>query len=190
MKSRNKWNGNSLGNNMPKNKQKQSEYEPLRTGWIKLDLQEAWREFISRYDYDLFVTLTFRDEIKPWIAKKRFEKWLESLNLELFGEEYKQEGLGIRYALSIEYQKRGILHFHALLGAKGLKEINREYMAKLWKTNGQRKDKAGPLLDRIVNGHAVIKPYDPAGGAIRYMTKHIRKGVEPDIFIPRIEREG
>jgi hypothetical protein len=162
-------------NNKPDSEQKQSEYKPLRTGWFKRDLQEDWVELISRYDFDLFATLTFRDEIEPWMAEKRFKKWLGSLNRALFGWRYKRQGLGIRCSVAYEYQKRGTLHFHALLGAEGLKELNREHMAELWKTNGQRDKKTGTLVDRIVNGNAVIDIYDPARGAIQYMTKHIFK---------------
>jgi hypothetical protein len=120
----------------------------------------------------------------------RFEKWLGSLNHALFGWRYRRQGKGIRYATAYEYQKRGTLHFHALLGAKGLKELDREYMAKLWKCNGQRNKKTGTLIDRIVNGHAVIDIYDPARGAIQYMTKHIYKDGELDMSAPRKERVG
>jgi hypothetical protein len=176
-------------NNKPDSEQKQSEYKPLKTGCFKRDLQKEWQEFISRYDFDLFVTLTFREDIERWKAEKRFEKWLGSFNCELFGWRYRRKGLGIRYAVAYEYQKRGTLHFHALLGAEGLKELNREYMAKLWKSNGQLDKKTGSLVDRIVNGHAVIDIYDPARGAIQYMTKHIFKDGVLDIFVPRKERE-
>ena len=70
-----------IDNDKPDSKQKQREYKPLKTGWPKLDLQKGWQEFISRYDFDLFVTFTFRDEIKLWKAKMRFKKWLGSLDL-------------------------------------------------------------------------------------------------------------
>lgn len=136
-----------------------------------------------------FVTLTFREDIERSKADKRFEKWLGSFNCELFGWRYRRKGLGIRYAVAYEYQNRGTLHFHALLGAEGLKELNREHMAKLWKSNGQLDKKTGSLVDRIVNGHAVIDIYDPARGAIKYMTKHIFKDGVLDIFVPRKERE-
>lgn len=163
----------------------------------KRNEQKAWIELISRYEYDLFVTLTFREETKRCLAEKRFEKWLGSLNKELFGWRYRLKGLGIRYAVVYENQKRGTLHLHALLGAEGLKEENMkhlaklkmEYWAKLWKCNGQR-DKNGNLLRRIVNGHAVIDFYDPERGAIQYMTKHIFNGAEIDIFVPQNERVG
>jgi hypothetical protein len=162
-------------------------YKPTKLYWYMRELQKEWREFISRYDFDLFVTLTFREDTEPWLAKKRFEKWIVSLNKELFGWRYKQRGRGIRYAVVYESQKRGTLHMHALLGADELKELDREYMAELWKCNGQQKN--GNLLNRIVNGHAVIDIYDPKRGAIQYMTKHINKGGEPDIDVPRKERE-
>jgi hypothetical protein len=137
--------------------------------------KEEWQEFISRYEFDLFVTLTFREDIERSKADKRFEKWLGSFNCELFGWRYRRKGLGIRYAVAYEYQKRGTLHFHALLGAEGLKELNREHMAKLWKSNGQLDKKTGSLVDRIVNVHAEIDIYDPTRGAIKYMTKHLFK---------------
>ena len=180
---------NSRTNKKHDSKQKQRENKPLRADWFKLELREGWLELISRYEYDLFVTLTFQEYIKPWKAKKRFEKWIAALNKDLFGRRYKQRGRGIRYAVVYGNQKRGTLHFHALLGAKGLKELDREYMAMLWKNNGQRNEKTETLLDRIVNGHAVIDVYDPKRGGKRYLTNHIFQGGEFDIFVPRRERE-
>ncbi|MCH7520033.1 MAG: hypothetical protein IH964_13565 [Candidatus Dadabacteria bacterium] len=156
----------------------------------KPDLQKGWLELTSRYEFDLFVTLTFREDTERWLAKKRFEKWLVSLNKDLFGRRYEQRGRGIRYVVVYGNQKRGTLHFHALLGAKGLKELDREYMAELWKCNGQQNKKTGTLLNRIVNGHAVIDIYDPARGAKHYLINHIFQGGEPDIFVPRKERVG
>jgi len=170
--------------NKPDSEQKESKYKPLKTGYFKLDLQNGWLDFISRYDFDLYATFTFRDEIKPWKAEKRFQKWLGSLNCTLFGWRYSRKGLGIRYAVAYEYQKRGTLHFHALLGAKGLKELDKEYMDKLWKCNGQR-DKKGILVNRIINGRALIDNYDPTRRAKQYLTKCIFKGGEIDIYVPR-----
>lgn len=170
--------------------QKRRKYKPCRAVLFKHDLQDAWLEFISPYDFDIFATLTFREDIEPWKAEKRFNKWIGSLNCYLFGWRYKRKGLGIRYVVGIEYQKRGTLHLHALLGAEGLKEINRDYIAKLWKNNGQRYKKTGKLVDRIVNGHAVIEDYDPSRGAKHYMTKYVHKGGQVDIFVPRKERDG
>ncbi len=163
--------------------------KPQKFYWHKRELQKGWQKWISSYEYDLFVTLTFREETEHWLAKKRFEKWIASLNKELFGRRYKQRGRGIRGVVVYESQKRGALHMHVLLGADGLKELNMEYMAKLWKCNGQKNKNTGALLNRIVNGHADIKVYDPEQGAIQYMTKHVYKGSEFEIFVPRKERE-
>ncbi len=177
-------------NSQIESEQNKREYKPLKTGWFNKDLQMDWQEFISRYDYDMFVTLTFIEDIDLMKAEQRFHKWLGSLNCSLFGWRYKLRGRGIRYAVVYEYQKRGTLHIHALLGAEGLLELSRKYMAKLWECNGQRIGKNGPFIDRIVNGNAVIKIYDPTRGAIQYLTKHIYKDVYIDMFIPRNEREG
>src|SRR5690606_6091061 len=121
-----------VDNNKPKNEQNHSEYKPLRSGWFKIDLQEEWVELISRYEFDLFVTLTFKDDIDPCKAEHRFKKWIGAINCNLFTWRYKRKGLGIRYVVGIEYQKRGTLHLHALLGATGLNELNGALLSKLW----------------------------------------------------------
>jgi len=177
-------------NNKPKNEQNQNEYKPLKSGWFKIDLQNEWVELISRYEFELFVTLTFKDDIYPWKAEHRFQKWIGAINCILFTWRYKRKGLGIRYVVGIEYQKRGTLHIHALLGAKGLKVLNVELLSKLWETNGQRNKITGILIDRRVNGKAYIVPYDSSKGAKYYITKYIKKGGEVDIFVPRKELEG
>ena len=151
-------------------------YKPTKLYWYMCELKKDWLELTSRYEFDLFVTLTFREDTGRWLAEKRFEKWIVSLNKVLFGERYKQRGRGIRYVVVYGNQKRGTLHFHALLGAKGLKELDREYMAELWKCNGQQNKKTGTLLNRIVNGHADIKIYDPEQGAKHYLINHIFQG--------------
>jgi hypothetical protein len=83
-----------------------------------------------------------------------------------------------------------ILHLHALLGAKNLRGLDWGHMRKLWKSNGQRNEKSGDLIDLIINGHAVIDPYDPKRGAKHYLTKAVHKGGYVDIFVPRKELEG
>jgi hypothetical protein len=108
----------------------------------------------------------------------------------LYGWRYKRQGLGIRYVVAYEYQKREILHLHALLGAKNLRGLDRGHMRKLWKSNGQRNEKSGDLIDLIINGHAVIDPYDPKRGAKHYLTKAVHKGGYVDIFVPRKDLEG
>ena len=88
--------------------------KPLKVYSYKRELKKDWLELISRYEYDFFATLTFREDTERWLAEKKFEKWLGSLNNMLFGWRYKQRGRGIRYAVAFEHQKRGALHFHDL----------------------------------------------------------------------------
>ncbi len=87
--------------------QRKSEYKPLKVDWYKLDEQKAWLKLTSRYEFDLFATLTFREDTERWLAEKRFEKWIVSLNKVLFGKRYKQRGRGIRYVVVYGNQKRG-----------------------------------------------------------------------------------
>lgn len=150
--------------------------------------RQAWLELIGRYDWQLFITLTFKDEIEPWKARKRVEKWIGSINSYLFGWRYSRKGRGVAYALGIEYQRRGIVHFHVLMSAPGLMEIPFKYLHNLWQSNGQRDIKTGTLLDRLVNGYAWVEPVNELKGVSHYLTKYISKGGEIDLFMPR--RQG
>jgi hypothetical protein len=75
----------------------------------------------------------------------------------------------VLWSKAIEYQRRGTLHFHALIGPELLKDVNHfEYM-NLWYNKG--------------NGFARIYPYDPEK-AEWYVSKYVVKGGEIDIFLP------
>ena len=82
----------------------------------KDDLSVAWTEFLGRYKFEWFVTFTFRDEVHPENADKLFRLWINSLNRFLHGPRYARTSKHVFWVRAIEWQKRGVLHFHALIG--------------------------------------------------------------------------
>lgn len=95
-----------------------AELELLPPGHRKHDqLQEAWADFVNDFPWQWFVTLTFRDEVHPEKAMKLFRVWIRALNYYLFGKSATRKGRSVYYVVAHEYQKRGVLHFHALIGA-------------------------------------------------------------------------
>lgn len=162
----------------------------------KQSQREAWLSLIKNREWELFVSLTFQhDEMPPSLARQRFDKWMGSLNCDLFGWRYRRKGKGISYALGIEYQKRGVIHFHVLMSAPGLLEkITYKRMHALWQTNGQRDPRTGAFVmeyrkgkerPRLVNGYSFIERVDDQNGVTHYLTKYISKGGQVDMWLPR-----
>lgn len=158
--------------------------------------REEWRALIQEHKWELFVSLTFQhDVMSPVLARQRFDKWMGSLNCDLFGWRYRRKGKGIRYALGIEYQKRGVVHFHVLMSAPGLIEnVSYKRMHALWQTNGQRNPSTGAFVTeirkgkevpRLVNGYSFIEPVDDQNCVTGYLTKYISKGGQIDLWLPR-----
>lgn len=75
---------------------------------------------------------------------------------------------GVIWARGLEYQKRGVIHFHALVGRVPEKVGRFDYM-KRWE---------------MLAGYARIFPYDPAKGARYYLGKYVAKGGEIDVGGP------
>ncbi len=75
------------------------------------------------------------------MAETRFEKWLGSLNHASSTGGMRQRGQCIRHVgmRRLRISEEGDASLSRLLGAKGLKELDREYMAELWKCNGQQR---------------------------------------------------
>jgi hypothetical protein len=90
-------------------------------------LGESWTDFMSRYPLEWFVHLTFKDEVSPEIARKKFLKWVRSLCV----TEH------LRIAAWIIYNPVNHSHLHALMlghnkKGKTLKEVSIEPWQKKW----------------------------------------------------------
>jgi len=146
-------------------------------GSIKIDLKEAWVEFIERFQpYGWFVTLTFKESKHPEQADRAFFRWIRNINENLYGRRYRECNKGVTWIKCIEYQKREVLHFHVLVGSPMLYKLKRLDFMKVWETGS----KTG---DTIINGYARILKFNAHGGAVNYCSKYVLKGGEIDLHI-------
>jgi len=145
-----------------------------RNPGFKLSLTRAWVSFLSQFEpFELYSTFTFREEVHPEQADRRFNRYIRYINEELFGRRYREKGKGIYYVRALEVQKRGVLHFHALMGG-GVRRLRRLTLMDRWYEH---------------NGIARIQPYDASKGAKGYLSKYVYKGGEVELFIPPYLRE-
>lgn len=133
--------------------------EELQAGWIELMCR-----IDNMVDFDWYATLTFREPVHPESADKRYRRWLHKINREVLGVRYWKRSKGVFWVRALEWQKRGVLHFHCLIaGVKGLRRLS--YM-----------DKWNELA-----GYARIWKYDKNLGAKYYLGKYLTKKGEFDI---------
>jgi hypothetical protein len=136
---------------------------------LQLSLKEAWASFLSRFEpFEWYGTFTFRDPIHPEQADKCFYRLIRRLNEDVFGRRYRERGQGIYYVRALEWQRREVLHFHALMGG-GVSKLKRLTYIDYW---------------FIESGIARIEPYSSDRGAKAYLAKYVTKHGEIDIFIP------
>ena len=135
---------------------------------IKWRIQDEWAEFIARYPWQWFTTLTFVEDIHPESALKSMKFWLSILSRELYGPRwYKKPPHGVYWVVAIEYQKRGVLHLHLLMaGVKNARRLT--YMDK-WQALGNK------------NGFARIYPIDSLMAVSKYLSKYVVK--DGEIFL-------
>lgn len=98
---------------------------------VQSPLQLAWLEFLGRYHFDWFATFTFRFDTHPEAAYKRFRYWVHVFNQELHGRRYAKHGLGMHWCNALEYQRRGVVHFHAMLG--DTQSLENQTYKRVWK---------------------------------------------------------
>jgi len=90
------------------------------------DIREAWCGFLGQWDWQWFCTLTFRDVVHPESADKSFRYFTSKLNRQLYGPRWfrKAHG-GIPWVRALEYQRRGVIHFHALFAdVEGVRRLS------------------------------------------------------------------
>jgi len=147
------------------------------TGFIKIDLKDAWVEFIKRYEpFTWYVTLTFKEPKHPESADKAFFRWIRHINESLYGRRYREKKKGVTWIKCMEYQKRDVIHFHCLIGDPHLYKLKRLDYMKAWEYDCHHSKE-------MVNGFARIVQYNAARGAVNYCSKYVLKGGEIDIHI-------
>lgn len=142
-------------------------------GWIELLNRPGWR-------WSWFATLTYKREVKPEAAERDFNRWMRIENQKRFGRRYKARSRSLSYARAIEYQKRGVVHYHALVGLAG--QLSRFDAMKEWENAGALEwfetPPSGGYELRPRTGFARIFEYDPTLGATHYVSKYVTKSGE------------
>jgi len=120
-----------------------------------------------------FVTHTFPDRKHPEAADKLFRLWMSKLQRYIVGTKKwnKHPERTVRWIRGLEWQKRGVIHYHALLYTPScsldLRVVNRDDWEKEWR--------------HLSGGYGKIDPVQDAGGAVAYITKYAVKGAAIDI---------
>ncbi len=123
------------------------------------DLRQVYGDWLGALPWDWYGTFTFAQPIYPDQAGHRYERWAELLQQEL--------GWVMQHARALEWQRRGVVHFHALiLGVR--KQTNRKEWERKW--------------EEIGGGFAAIFPYDRELGAVYYLGKYLVKNGEVDML--------
>jgi hypothetical protein len=127
-------------------------------------LKCAWVDYIKELGdriggWEWFSTYTFRYQTHPESAHKAWMKLMHRANRRAYGVRYtNRPGDGISSIVAMEYQKRGVLHFHTLDGAT--KGIKRMQVVDEWFS---------------MAGIARVYPFRKHGGAEAYVSKYIMK---------------
>ena len=109
-------------------------------GYFKLDLHQAWVNFIKTFEpFQWYVTLTFKEPKHPESADKAFFRWIRHINECLYGRRYREKKKGVTYIKCMEYQKRDVVHFHCLIGDPNLYKLKRLDFMKAWEYDEHNK---------------------------------------------------
>ncbi len=124
-------------------------------------LLAAWVDFLGRWTWDWFATLTFPRAVHPESADKRFRLWISKINRAIPDQ--------VRWVRALELQRREVIHYHALLGGGGVSELHRLSWMDEWS------DVAGwARIERPRSDQAVR----------RYCGKYTLKGGDVDVGGP------
>lgn len=129
----------------------------------KQRLREAWAKFLGSIWFQWFATLTFENNVHPEAALKRYQRFTNDLNRELYGRRWMKQPLGgIYWVVAVERQKRGVVHLHALMGDPD--NLNVVVRRLTWM------DKWNEIA-----GFARIEAIRSNDAALRYVTKYVVK---------------
>jgi hypothetical protein len=122
---------------------------------------KAFGEMLSVPDWQWYVTQTFKlDYVSPRQADRAYYAWYNSVRVaaKALGLCPSVYGPGAPfYFRATEYQDRGTLHYHALVGGVG--DIRRLSFKDLWE----------------LNGYARVEAYEAGKGANFYVGKYLTK---------------
>jgi hypothetical protein len=89
---------------------------------------------------------------------------ISQANRVLFGVRWAKYGGGLRWCRALEYQKRDVIHYHALI--TGVQDLRRLFWMDRW---------------HELAGYARIEPIESSAAVSRYVSKYVIKGGELDL---------
>jgi hypothetical protein len=107
--------------------------------------------------------------VHPEAADKRFRVLISQANRVLFGTMWYKRQQGLRWVRALEYQKRDVIHYHALMA--GVQDLRRLMWMDRWNE---------------LAGFARIEPIESAAAVSRYVSKYVVKGGEIDMGGPLV----
>jgi hypothetical protein len=147
-------------------------------------LRDAWVKLLGEFHWDLFGTLTFRNDTHPEAALKLFRLFVSQLNRKLYGPRWSKHGKGIGWCVALERQLRGVLHLHCLLAEP---ELTRLLKSSWFKENGHWANALNESWNALA-GFARIEPIKHAELVAGYVSKYVIKGGEIDLGGPLMQR--
>lgn len=141
---------------------------------------DGWIALLGRYSWDWFVTMTFRgDYVHPESADKKWRLWVSKLNRQLYGPRWYKKRQEIHWVRALEPQKRGVLHYHALMTHPHDLNVLFRRLTEMDNMN-------------TIAGYSRIYRPDRQGAVAGYCAKYTSKGGELDVskFLPTINEEG
>lgn len=135
------------------------------------ELVKTWEAYLTTFKWDWFATLTFKGNVVgPELADRRFRRWRSDLCTSFAGDKWRERPAQIPYHVrALEWQKRGVIHFHALVG----------YRTDAMRDNLFRRRWQDAWRD--LNGYARIDRIRDVGAVSRYCAKYCSKGGELDL---------
>lgn len=141
-------------------------------------IRNAWVDWLGALDWQWFVTYTFPDRIHPEAADKKFRLWMSIFQRHLTGATNWHRPSHVnhtaRWVRGLEWQKRGVIHYHALIFAPPARSDLRTFSIQErmgWAAEWQR----------ISGGFGRVDAVASASGALAYLTKYAVKGAAIDI---------
>jgi hypothetical protein len=132
-------------------------------GGLEKRANKAFGEWLSTPSWEWYTTHTFKaDYVSPKAADRKWYAWFNSVRLgaRQIGVTPSVWGKDAPYYFRcVEYQDRGTLHYHALIGGVG--DLRRLYYKDIWE----------------MYGFARVLEYDADRGANYYVGKYLTKSV-------------
>ncbi len=129
----------------------------------------AWCSFLGTWCWSWFGTFTFHEVVHPERADKLWRHYVRKLNDGLYGMRWRKNNYaGLPWVRALEYQQRGAIHFHCLLGAGGVGVPGRWLAAEA-------------LWEELGGGIARVERIATQGLVAAYVAKYVTKAGEIEL---------